>query len=407
MSLDVTAVREDFPILAQEVYPGKPLVFLDSAASTQKPRQVIEAMNTLMTEDYSNVHRGVHLLSQRSTDIFEGCRAKVAAFMNAREHEIVFTKNATESINLVAQSWGRPNLGPSDEILVTELEHHANLVPWQLLCEQTGATLVVTKVLDDGALDLDDFRTKINSGNVRLFACAHVSNVLGTVLPLSILIPEARAAGALTLIDGSQGVTHRKVDMAALQPDFYVWTAHKLYGPTGLGLLYGREALLAAMPPWQGGGAMIASVSFQGTTFKPAPYKFEAGTPAIVEAAGLSAAIDWVDSLGIEAIAAHEAALVAATHEELAQIEGVTVYGTTPDKASVVSFLCDKAHAHDVGTLLDRAGIAIRVGHHCAEPLMHRFGQSSMARASFAAYNTLEEVKTLGAAVRAVQEFFA
>ncbi len=407
MRFDVAAVRQDFPILHQDAYPSKPLVFLDSAASTQKPRQVIDAMARIMEQDYANVHRGVHVLSQRATDIFESARAKVAAFMNAQDREIVFTKNTTEAINLVAQAWGRTALGAGDQVLITELEHHANIVPWQLVCAATGAELRVVRINDDGTVDLDDFRAKISSGKVKLFACAHISNVLGTVLPLDILIPEARAAGALTLIDGSQGLTHRKVDMAALGADFYVWTAHKLYGPTGLGVLYGRYEALDAMPPWQGGGDMIASVSFAGSTFKAAPFKFEAGTPAIVEAAGVSAAIDWVEALGIEAIAAHEAELVAAAHRTLNQIEGVKIYGTAPNKAAVVSFLCDKAHAHDVGTLLDRAGIAIRVGHHCAEPLMQRFGLAATARASFAAYNTLEEVEKLGEAVRAVQEFFA
>ena len=407
MSFDVATIRKDFPILHQEAYPGKPLVFLDSAASTQKPRQVIEAMTAIMEHDYANVHRGVHILSQRATDIFEGCRAKVAAFMNAGENEIIFTKNTTEAINLAAQSWGRTNLGEGDQILITELEHHANIVPWQLLCQEKDCELVVTKIQDDGTLDMADFRAKITSGRVKLFACAHVSNVLGTVLPLETLIPEAQAIGALTLIDGSQGITHRKVDVTALGADFYIWTAHKLYGPTGMGILYGRYDLLEAMPPWQGGGDMIASVSFAGTTFKPAPFKFEAGTPAIIEAAGLSAAIDWVEHVGVEAIAAHEAELAAAAHRRLNQIDGVRIYGTAPDKASVVSFLCDKAHAHDVGTLLDRAGIAIRVGHHCAEPLMQRLGVASTARASFAAYNTLEEVEHLGKAVAAVQEFFA
>ena len=407
MTFDVAEIRKDFPILDQEAYPGKPLVFLDSAASTQKPRQVIEAMAGMMERDYANVHRGVHILSQRATDVFEGCRAKIAKFMNAGENEIVLTKNTTEAINLVAYSWGRANLRPGDQILITELEHHANIVPWQLVCQQTGAELAVTRIHDDGTLDLEDFRAKLAGGKVRLVGCAHVSNVLGTVLPLEIIIPEARAAGSLTLIDGSQGITHRKVDIAALQPDFYVWTAHKLYGPTGMGVLYGRHDVLESMPPWQGGGDMIASVSFSGSTFKPAPFKFEAGTPAIVEAAGLSAAIDWVEEVGIENIAAHESQLVAEAHRALNQIEGVTIYGNAPGKASVVSFLCDKAHAHDVGTLLDRAGIAIRVGHHCAEPLMQRYEVASTARASFAAYNTVEEVQKLAEAVRAVQEFFA
>ena len=407
MSLDVVAVRADFPILAQEAYPGKPLVFLDSAASSQKPRQVIKAMGDMLEQDYANVHRGVHILSQRSTDTFEGCRAKVARFMNASVSDIVFTKNTTEAINLVAHSWGRSNLGRGDQVLITELEHHANIVPWQLVCQHVGAELVVTRIHDDGTLDMDDYRAKLASGRVKLFACAHVSNVLGTVLPLEVLIPEAHTAGAKVLIDGSQGVTHRRVDMAALDTDFYVWTAHKLYGPTGLGILYGRAELLEAMPPWQGGGDMIASVSFAGSTFKPAPFKFEAGTPAIVESAGLSAAIDWVEDLGLDAIAAHEAALLARAQDRLNQIEGVKIYGEAQNKVSVVSFLCDHAHAHDVGTLLDRAGIAIRVGHHCAEPLMQRFGVSSTARASFAAYNTLEEVDQLADAVQAVQEFFA
>lgn len=407
MALDVAAVRADFPILAQEAYPGKPLVFLDSAASAQKPRQVIDAMRDMLEQDYANVHRGVHILSQRSTDTFEGCRAKVAQFMGAQEREIVFTKNTTEAINLVAQSWGRANLGPGDQVLITELEHHANIVPWQMVCAETGAELVVTRIHDDGTIDLDDFEAKISSGKVKMLACAHVSNVLGTILPLDTMIPLARKAGSLVLIDGSQGITHLSADMKALGADFYIWTAHKLYGPSGMGVLWGRYEVLDAMNPWQGGGDMIASVSFAGSTYKPAPFKFEAGTPAIVESAGLSAAIDWVESVGVQNIAAHEAELVAHVHRRLNQIEGIKIYGEAPSKVSVVSFLCDKAHAHDVGTLLDRAGIAIRVGHHCAEPLMQRFGVASTARASFAAYNTLEEVDKLADAVQAVQEFFA
>lgn len=407
MGFNVQDIRADFPILHQEAYPGRPLIFLDSAASTQKPSKVIEAMANIMERDYANVHRGVHILSQRATDIFESCRAKVASFMSAEEREIVFTKNTTEAINLVANAWGRSKLKTGDQILITELEHHANIVPWQLICSETGADLVVTRIHDDGTIDLDDFRRKISSGKVKMFACAHVSNVLGTVLPLEILIPEAKAAGALTLVDGSQGITHRKVDVGTIGSDFYVWTAHKLYGPTGIGILYGSYHVLDSMSPWQGGGDMIASVSFEGSTFKPAPYKFEAGTPAIIEAAGLSAAIDWVESVGIENIEKHEAELVVAAHDALANIEGVKIYGTASNKASVVSFLCDKAHAHDVGTLLDRAGIAIRVGHHCAEPLMQRYGLASTARASFAAYNTLEEVESLAKAVTAAQEFFS
>lgn len=401
---DVEAIRADFPILHQEVY-GRPLVFLDSAASAQKPRQVISAMTSLMENDYANVHRGVHLLSQRSTDAFEGARKTVADFIGANEREIVFTRNTTAAINLVADCFGRAFMEAGDEVVITELEHHANIVPWQLLAERTGIVIRVAKITDAGELDLDHL-INLLSDRTKLVATAYVSNVLGTVLPVADIIAEAHKVGAKVLLDASQAVTHQAVDVAALDVDFLVFTGHKVYGPTGIGVLFGKYDLLQAMPPYQGGGDMIASVSFEGSTFKSAPFKFEAGTPAITEAVGLGAAIDWMNSVGIENIAAHEQQLLHRAEAGLKNVPGLKIYGQAKDKVSVVSFLLDDVHAHDVGTLLDRAGIAVRVGHHCAEPLMQRYGIASTARASFAAYNTLEEADALVEAVKEVQAFF-
>ena len=394
MGYDVAAIRAQFPTLERKIYGNKPLIFLDSAASAQKPRAVTAAMTDFMDTTYSNVHRGIHALSQEATDAFEAVRGKVAGFMNADEREVVFTKNTTEGINLVAQSWGRKNLSPGDEILVTELEHHANIVPWQLIAEATGAKVLAVAVLDDGALDMDDFHAKLGP-STKMVAVAYVSNVLGTVLPVEDIIKAAHAQGALVLLDASQAVTHRRVDVKALDVDFLVWTGHKLYGPTGIGVLFGKYDLLDAMPPFLGGGDMIDTVSFQGTTFREPPYRFEAGTPAIVETIGLGAAIDWVETVGIEAIAAHEADLLDYAMDQLAAANDVTVFGTTPTKVSVLAFLLGDHHAHDVGTILDRTGVALRVGQHCAEPLHMRLGVHSTVRASFAAYNSRADVDGL------------
>ncbi len=394
MGYDVAAIRAQFPTLERKIYGNKPLIFLDSAASAQKPRAVTAAMTDFMDTTYSNVHRGIHALSQEATDAFEAVRGKVAGFMNADEREVVFTKNTTEGINLVAQSWGRKNLSPGDEILVTELEHHANIVPWQLIAEATGAKVRAVAVLDDGALDMDDFHAKLGP-STKMVAVAYVSNVLGTVLPVEDIIKAAHAQGALVLLDASQAVTHRRVDVKALDVDFLVWTGHKLYGPTGIGVLFGKYDLLDAMPPFLGGGDMIDTVSFQGTTFREPPYRFEAGTPAIVETIGLGAAIDWVETVGIEAIAAHEADLLDYAMDQLAAANDVTVFGTTPTKVSVLAFLLGDHHAHDVGTILDRTGVALRVGQHCAEPLHMRLGVHSTVRASFAAYNSRADVDGL------------
>ncbi|MGQ9367465.1 aminotransferase class V-fold PLP-dependent enzyme [Azospirillum sp. ST 5-10] len=408
---DVERVRADFPVLAQTVHarkgkPGKPLVYLDSGASAQKPRLVIDAMSRFMAEDYSNIHRGVHVLSQRATDAFEAARAKVAAFLGAPSEEtVVFTRNATEAINLVAASWGRTFLQRGDEIVLSIMEHHANIVPWQLLQMEKGVEIKVVPVDDDGVLDMDAY-ARLLGPRTKLVAMTHCSNVLGTVTPAKEIVRLAHERGIPVLLDGSQAVVHGRVDVAEIDADFYVFTAHKLYGPTGLGVLYGKYELLKAMPPYQGGGDMIQSVSFAGTTFKEPPARFEAGTPAIVEAVGLAAAIDYVEALGRDAIAAHEYDLLGYATQQLGQVEGLRIVGTAPGKAAIVSFTVDGVHPHDLGTVVDQYGVAVRVGQHCAEPLMDRFGVGSTARASFALYNTRAEVDALVDAVRAVKEFF-
>lgn len=394
MSYDVAAIRAQFPTLERKVYGDKPLIFLDSAASAQKPLAVTDAMNDFMATTYSNVHRGIHALSQEATDAFEAVRTKVAAFMNADEREVVFTKNTTEGINLVAQSWGRKNLSAGDEILVTELEHHANIVPWQLIAEETGAVVKAVQILDDGSLDMDDFHAKLGE-RTKMVAVAYVSNVLGTVLPVDDIIAAAHAKGALVLLDASQAVTHKRVDVKALDVDFLAWTGHKLYGPTGIGVLFGKYEHLDAMPPFLGGGDMIDTVSFDGTTFREPPFRFEAGTPAIVETIGLGAAIDWVEAVGIENIATHEADLLDYAMNQLGAANDVQIFGTAKNKVSVLAFLLGDHHAHDVGTILDRTGVALRVGQHCAEPLHKRLGVHSTARASFAAYNSRDDVDGL------------
>jgi cysteine desulfurase / selenocysteine lyase len=401
--LDVDAIRRDFPILARTVRGG-PLSYLDNAASSQRPRAVIDAMSHYYEHSHANVHRGVHWLSQEATDLFEGAREKVRRFINARSiKEVIFVRGTTEAINLVAQSYGRPQFGPGDEILVSWLEHHANIVPWQLLCQQTGATLKVAPITQLGEVDFDAFASLL-SPRTRLVALTHVSNALGTVVPVQKFIAAARARGVPVLLDGAQAVPHMKVDVQALDCDFYAFSSHKMCGPTGIGVLYGRESLLAAMPPWQGGGDMILAVSFEKTVYNALPYKFEAGTPAIAEAVGLGAAIDYLEALGMERIAAAEHELLVYANARLATIPGLRFIGTAPEKAAVVSFTLDKVHPHDLGTILDSEGVAIRTGHHCAMPVMEFFGLPATARASFAFYNTRAEIDRLVDALHTARE---
>ncbi len=405
LPLDVARLRGDFPVLGQRIN-GQPLAYLDNGASSQRPRAVIDAERRYAEEMHANVHRGVHTLSQRATDAFEAARERVRRFLNARSsREIVFTRGTTEAINLVAQSFVRPRVGPGDEILITWLEHHANIVPWQMACEATGAVLTVAPIDRRGELDLDAFRSLL-SPRTRLVAAAHVSNALGTVLPVAEIVTAAHAQGVPVLLDGAQAVPHFKVDVEALDCDFYAFSGHKLYGPDGIGVLYGRESLLAAMPPWQGGGDMILSVSFAGTTYNRLPFKFEAGTPHISGAIGLAAAIDYVDGVGLDRIAAWERELLQYATERLERIDGLKIIGTARHKASLVSFVVDGVHPHDLGTILDQAGIAIRTGHHCAMPVMEFFGVPATARASFALYNTRAEVDRLAAAVAAARAMF-
>ena len=403
--LDVESVRKDFPILATEVH-GKPLVFLDSAASAQKPRQVIDAISHFYETSYANIHRGVYQLSQRSTELYEGTREKVARFLGGADpREIVFTRNATEGINLVAETWGRTHLGSGDEVLITEMEHHANIVPWQMLCEATGAVLRVAPIDDDGALRIDEFE-RLLGPRTRIVAFAHVSNALGTINPVKELCAMAHEHGAVVLIDGAQAAPHLALDLRELDCDFFVFTAHKLFGPSGVGVLYGKLAHLEAMPPYQGGGDMIESVTFEKTTYAPVPHKFEAGTPDIAGVVGLGAAIDYVERLGLDAIAAHEHALLEYATEQLAAVPGLRLVGTAPNKAAVASFVLDFAHPHDVGTILDQQGVAVRTGHHCAQPVMERFAVAATTRASFSIYNTRADVDALVAALGTVRELF-
>jgi cysteine desulfurase/selenocysteine lyase len=403
---DVEAVRQDFPVLHQEVH-DKPLAYLDSAASAQQPVQVIEAVAEYCRRDHANVHRGVYVLSQRATNAFEGAREKVRRFINAASiREVIFTRGTTEAINLVAQSWGRANVGPGDEIVVTHLEHHANIVPWQMLCEQTGAQLRVIAMTPSGELDMESARAVIGP-RTRLLAFGHVSNALGTINPVAELAALARAHGALVLLDGAQGVPHMRVDMQALGCDFYAFSAHKLFAPTGIGVLWGREALLKAMPPWQGGGDMILSVSFEKTVYNELPWKFEAGTPHISGAVGLGAAIDYLERLDFERAAAWEHELLEYGTAVLSEIPGLRIIGTAPQKAAVISFSLDGVHPHDIGTIVDHAGVAIRTGHHCAMPVMEYYGVPATARASFAFYNTKAEIDRLAAALIEAREVFA
>ena len=404
--LDVARVRSEFPILAERVH-GKPLVFLDSAASAMKPDAVIDAMAQTMRTQYANVHRGLHWMSERTTDAYESTRDAVARLLNAPSRdEIVFTKNSTEAINLLAHSYGSL-LRPGQAVLITEMEHHANIVPWQMLRDRRGIELRVARVTDAGELDWADYEAKLADGQVGLVAMTHMSNVLGTYTPAARIAAAAHAAGAKVMFDGSQAVVHRRVDVQALGADFYVFTGHKLYGPTGIGVLWGRMELLDAMPPFMGGGDMIGSVSFERSTWARVPHKFEAGTPAIVEAIGLKRAIEWVEAVGFDAISAHEAALTDHALARLSDVKGLRVIGQAQDRGGVVSFTLDGAHAHDVATLLDRNGIAVRAGNHCAEPLMHRLGVDSTARASFGVYTTMGEIDVLADTLERVRAFFA
>ena len=405
-SLDVARVRADFPILAQRVR-GKPLVFLDSAASAQKPRAVIDAMRGAMETQYANVHRGLHWMSERTTDAYEAAREAAAGLMNADREEIVFTRNSTEAINLVAHSYGRGVMRPGQAVVISAMEHHSNLVPWQMLRDERGIELRVAPITDAGELDMPAFEALLADGKVGLVAITHMSNVLGTYTPAERIVRAAHAAGAKVLFDGSQAIVHRRVDVRALDCDFYAWTGHKLYGPTGIGVLYARRELLERMPPFLGGGEMIASVTYERTTWAEVPHKFEAGTPPILEAIGLGAAIGYVQAIGYPAIAAHEQALTDHALARLSAVEGLRVLGRAQDRGGVVSFTLDGAHAHDVATLLDRQGIAVRAGNHCAEPLMRRFGVDSTARASFGVYTTPEEIDALADTLARVKAFFA
>jgi len=408
MSFDVQRIRQDFPILSQPQH-GKPLVFLDSGASAQKPRAVIEAMTRCMETAYANVHRGAYRLSEVATDSYEAARGAVARFINAPdEREVVFTRNSTEAINLVAHSWGRGVMRPDQAVLISELEHHANIVPWQMLRDDRGNPLRVCRVTDSGELDMEDLAAKLADGKVGLVALAHMSNVLGTVTPVERVVALAHTHGAKVLLDGSQAVVHRRVDVAAIGCDFYCFTGHKLYGPTGIGVLWGKLEHLDRMPPFLGGGDMIESVSFEKSTWAKPPARFEAGTPAIIEAVGLHAAIDYVTAIGMPAIEAHERALVDHAMRRLSDVPGLTLLGRAQDRGGVFAFSLDNAHPHDLSTLLDRAGICIRAGRHCAEPLHTRFGvEQGTARASFGLYTTPEEVDYFAGALVKAREFFA
>ena len=404
--LDLTAIRNDFPILHQEIY-GQPLVYLDNAASSQKPVQVIDAVSDYYRNDNANVHRGVHRLSQRATDAYEGARSKVRGFVNAKsDKEIVFVRGATEAVNLIAQSFVRPMLSAGDEILISHMEHHANIVPWQMLCEQTGARLKVIPMTQVGELDLSGLENLLTE-RTKIMAIGHVSNALGTVNPVKEMIEKAHAKGIPVLVDGAQAVPHMMVDVQDLDCDFYVFSGHKMFAPTGIGAMYGKQALLEEMPPWQGGGDMILSVSFDHTQYNELPYKFEAGTPNISGAIGLGAAIDYMQYIGIEKIAQHEHDLLVSATEKVSDLAGVRIIGTAQNKASVLSFMIEGVHPHDVGTIFDQQGVAIRTGHHCAQPVMQFFGIPATARASFAFYNTMEEVDALVDGIKKVQELFA
>ena len=402
---DAATIRNDFPILKEEVR-GKRLVYLDSAGSAQKPKQVIDAVKHVYEAEYSNVHRGLHYMSEQTSARYEEARLKVARFINAEfEQEIIFTKGTTESINLVANSFGIKNLGPEDEILLTWAEHHSNIIPWQLLRDQVGCKINIVPVDDDGAIRLEEFERLIST-KTKIVAFCHVSNVLGTVLPVKEVTKIAHAHGAVVVIDGAQGVVHMPVDVQDLGVDFYAFGGHKVYGPSGIGVLYGKRDLLNAMPPYQGGGGMINTVSFDKTTWADIPDKFEAGTPPIAQAIGLGAAIDYMDNIGLSKIAEYEADLLKYATKRLSGIEGLNFIGTAPGKVSVLSFTMECAHPHDIATIIDQNGVAVRAGHHCAQPLMERFDIPSATRASFGLYNTREDVDILASSLEKVKEIF-
>ncbi|MCH7931342.1 MAG: cysteine desulfurase [Proteobacteria bacterium] len=402
---DVARVRDDFAIFEQEIH-GNPLVFLDSAASAQKPRQVIEALRHCYEEEYANIHRGVYDLSERATEAFEAARVKVQRFLNAGEaREIVFVRGGTEGINLVASSYGRAHLGPGDEIILSHMEHHSNIVPWQMLRAEKGVVLRIAPIDDDGNFLLDEFEKLLNP-RTRLVAITHASNALGTIVPVKEVVKRAHAYGVKVLVDGCQAVVHMPVDVQDIDCDFYVFSGHKLYGPTGIGALYGKAQLLESMPPYQGGGEMIRSVRFEATEYNVIPHKFEAGTPHIAGAIGLGAAIDYVSGLGLDRIGAHEQSLLAYATERIGEFNSVRMYGTAKQKASILSFTVEGVHPHDVGTILDRQGIAVRAGHHCAQPVMDRFGIAATVRASFGLYNTVEDIDALTAGVATTLEIF-
>jgi cysteine desulfurase/selenocysteine lyase len=405
-ALDIARIREDFPILAREVY-GKPLVYLDNAASAQKPKAVLDALQRAYSEEYANVHRGLHFLANAATDNYEGARKTAARFLNAgSDQEIVFTKNATEAINLVAQSFGGMRIGEGDEIVISIMEHHSNIVPWHFHRERRGAKLKWVPVGDDGAFRIEDFEAAL-SPRTKMVAITHMSNVLGTVVPVKEVVRIAHERGIPVLIDGSQGAVHLPVDVQDIDCDFYVFTGHKVYGPSGIGVLYGKREHLSVMPPYQGGGEMIESVTEDAINYGVPPHRFEAGTPPIAEAAGLTAALDYMMSFGKEAIAAHEAGLRDYAMQRLGALNSVQIFGRAPDKGAIVSFAVKGAHAHDVATILDRSGVAVRAGTHCAEPLLARFGVTSTCRASFAIYNTRADVDALAEALIKAQSFFA
>ncbi len=405
MSYNVEEIRQDFPILQREVY-GRPLIYLDNAATTQKPRSVVEAISNEYFSTNANVHRGVHFLSQKATDLHEAARERVRQFINARSTaEVLFTRGTTESLNLVASSFGEAFLKEGDEVIVSVMEHHSDIVPWQLLRERKGIVIRVIPMDDSGRLDLEAYE-RLFSERTRLVCVAHVSNVLGTVNPVKQMAATAHAHGAYMLVDGAQSIPHFKVDVQNLDCDFLTFSGHKIYGPTGIGVLYGRESLLEKMPPYQGGGEMIARVTFEHTTYERLPYKFEAGTPDYVGTHALAAAIDYVEALGMDEIAAHERRLTQYAMERLGAIKDMHLYGTTPDKDAVVAFNVGNIHPLDLGTLLDRLGIAIRTGHHCAQPLMQRCGVEGMARASFALYNTMDEIDKLAEGIERVSKMF-
>lgn len=405
LPLNVQKIRKDFPALDQLVH-GKPLVYLDNAATTQKPKSVIDAIVAFYTKDCANVHRGVHLLSERATKAYEDSRTRVKRFINAAdEKEIVFVRGATEGINLVAQTYGRAHVGRGDEVLISALEHHSNIVPWQILCEEKGASLRVAPINRKGEILLDEFE-RLLGPHTRIVALAHVSNALGTVNPIEQMIQMAHSRGIPVLVDGAQAIQHMQVDVRRLDCDFYALSGHKMYGPTGIGVLYGKERVLESMPPYQGGGDMIGSVTFEKTIYNKLPYKFEAGTPSIAGGIGLGAAIEYLEAVGLDRIAEHERDLLSYGTEALQNLPGVQIIGTAREKASVLSFVVEGVHPHDVGTILDQEGIAIRTGHHCAQPVMDFFGIPATARASLGLYNTREEIDALVAGIRKVTEVF-